>query len=177
MIKKGAGKVVDAAKAINPDDDCWFRPASCLFQKLGFGTYGVCANAGIGLVFGLSGEVCIHTDKNGVFFTATGAPPVDNNEPIDWSDGAWGMGAGVGLKIELSNANDKNSLGGPFSFGDGSLGPVQGGYAWGKDGNNQTVGVVSGGYSLGIPSGGGGVSHTAVSGYLFKWCGWFICKG
>ena len=155
--------------------NCWIRPASCLFEKLGRGTYGVCVNAGAALVFNLSGELCVHTDKEGVFFTATGATPPNNEEPVDWSDGSYGMGAGAGVKIEISNAQDKNSLAGPFSFGEGSLGPVQGGYAWGQGAQGEDVWVGSGGYSVGIPSGSGGVSHTAVSGYLFEWCGWWIC--
>jgi hypothetical protein len=126
-------------------------------------------------VFNLAGEVCVHTDKNGVFFTATGATPPDSREPVDWSVGSYGMGAGAGLKIEVSDARDKNSLAGPFKYGEGSAGPVQGGYAWGQDTQGEHVHVLSGGASVSIPSGSGGISETAVSGYVFQWCGWSIC--
>jgi len=151
--------------------DCVLIGAPCVFQHLDRGTYGFCGNAGAAGGYNLSGEVCVHTDKKGVFFTATGARPPnpDSKGPVDWSNGSYGWGGGVGLKIEVSDAQDKDSLAGPFKYGEGSVGPVQGGYAWGKGKDNENVHMGSGGYSFGIPSVSGGVSNTAVSGYLWEW--------
>jgi RHS repeat-associated protein len=133
------------------------------------GTIGICINGGAALIFNLSGEGCIQADKNGVFWSATGATPPDNREPVDWSQGSYGLAGGLGIKLEVSDAKDKNSLKGKFDFGEGSLGPVQGGYAWGPGQDNEHVHMGYGGYSFGIPGGSGGVSKTAVSGYWFHW--------
>jgi hypothetical protein len=152
-----------------PDcDDWWDFPSCGLIGMLGFGTAGLCLNGQLAIVSNISGEVCIQMDKNGVFFTATGADPM---EPYQ----SWGWGCCVGASVTLSNAHDKHSLDGLFDFGEGNagLGVVgpQASYSTGLDSRLQRVHVVSGGLSFGSPFGGsGGMSNTAVSGYLFSWC-------
>ncbi|MBB5867708.1 hypothetical protein F4553_001087 [Allocatelliglobosispora scoriae] len=87
-----------------------------------------------------------------------------------------GAGAGAGLKLEFSDAVDKDSLGGAFDFMDGSIGPVQGGYAWGNGQYGEHVHLVSAGGGVGITTAATGSSTTYVSGYIFEWCPFRICN-
>jgi hypothetical protein len=150
--------------------------ALCAIQAMGRGTVGLCVNGGAAMVFNLGGEVCANIDKNGFFFSATDAKPVENKHTPDWSDGSYGMGGGGGIRIEVSDAVDKDSLSGPFSFLEASAGPGQAAEAWGKGAHGEDVKVLGVGGSVGIPTVSGGVSHTAVGGYQFHWCGWWICR-
>lgn len=142
---------------------------ACRLKQIGRGTAGLCLNGGGALNFNLGGEVCVQADKNGIFFSATGATPADNHLPADYSDSSFGLGGGVGLKLEISDAKTKDSLAGPFNFGEGSVDVAQGGYSWGKGAEGEDVHMGYGGGSLGVPGGSGGVSKTAVSRYIVDW--------
>ena len=182
---------VTPSTAVAPDPDvkkskpgfgecAWYLTlgmASCLFQQLDFGTLGFCASGQAALVGNLSGEGCIQADKNGVFFTGTWATTPFLGNPMSDKPNSWGAGLGVGASIEASNARDKNDLAGPFSFGQVGWGPAAGSYSWGNTSDGYPVGVVNAGGGLGLPvSGSGGTSNTAVSGYLFNWCGMGMCN-
>jgi len=144
---------------------------ACTFQFLGGGTAGVCLNGmiGFGMVMGISGEVCLQTDQNGIFGTASYSVPWDRN----YSN--YAVGSGLGVVVQGSDARTKNDLADQFSFLNGGIGYVQGGYAWGNssvDGRPVHVGELG----LSAPtisspgSGAAGHSNTLVSGYWYNYC-------
>jgi len=149
-------------------------PAACLFQHLGYGTAGVCANYGGGLGVFRSFDGCIALDKNGVFLTGNrlGGQTPRENEYLD----GWGVGLGAGVAFQVSNGTEKDSLRDKFKAAQGG-GSTQVGAAWGPDYAGRDTVVVDAGPSIGLPAGGaGGESYTAVSGYVFEWCGLGICN-
>ena len=142
------------------------------------GTVGICVNGGLATGVGYGGEACINMDRNGVFGSATDAKPTTKYSEDGAQNDNYGLTAGIGAKVEYSDAYNKNSLAGPFAFGEGGIWYLQGGYAWGDGAQpGERVHVISGGGTVGSPAGGtGGHSNTVVSGYLFEWCGWWICN-
>jgi hypothetical protein len=72
--------------------------------------------------------------------------------------------------VTFSDARDKNGLGGDFRYGAASAGDVGGSYSWGHYKGAHVDQVSFGVAGAGI-GGAGGHSNTAVSGYLFNWCG------
>ncbi|WP_327002707.1 hypothetical protein OHA72_47655 [Dactylosporangium sp. NBC_01737] len=153
-------KMVAAAGTVRGEGDPLLP--GVLPAKPAAGIWGICGNAGMGAVFNLGGEVCVMKDNEGLFIARSGAKPADLTKP---GDGSYGFGWGAGLKVEWSDAEDKDQLAGPFKYGEGNIGPVQGGYA--TDGK---VSVTSLGWAaLGAPIGvNGGTSRTHVHDYFWK---------
>ena len=75
---------------------------ACRLKQIGRGTAGLCLNGGGALIFNLGGEVCVQADKNGIFFSATGATPGDNHLPADYSDSSFGLGGTVPRTVFLA---------------------------------------------------------------------------
>lgn len=168
-------KVIAPGTDYLPPAFCQRFPFLCLPQHLGFGTIGLCFNAGAFFYGGGGGEVCIQTDKNGVFFTATGAQSF-------YSHKALGAGGGMGLTVQISDATEKDSLKNYFKYKAVGVPFVQGAYTWGHDDTyNKDVHVIDGGTGINVGpatpmSVSGGENITAVSGYVWDWCGDIICN-
>jgi RHS repeat-associated protein len=132
------------------------------------GTAGICVNGAWGFAMAGSVEYCVHQDSNGLFWTkTTGAPRGDNDPHANGWDRVthsfWGLTLGGGVKLEASNAIDRNSLKGPFYSVDGSVAVFQAGDAWGSDANGRFVNVVSIGGAGGLPYGAtAGTTYTEV---------------
>ncbi|MEN3360478.1 MAG: hypothetical protein V7637_4460 [Mycobacteriales bacterium] len=128
------------------------------------GTGAVCFNFGVGAFWQAGAAYCLGVDqhkdkhghlKNGLFGEVTDVTP---------RGGKGGLGFGLGVTLQGSNAKDKDGLAGPFGYGSGSIGPVQGGVAAGGG-----VEVVELGVSAGPSSGQGGTSNTTVTDYWAEW--------
>jgi RHS repeat-associated protein len=133
----------------------------CLFRTLDRGTTGVCLGGNLAIVANFGGSGCVQADKNGVFFTWT------EMDPMRAGEGSFGMGVGVGLTAQVSNARNKDGLADGFSYGEVAAGPVQIGGATGTyQGERVIVGELGGGPGVGVH---GGTSTTYVSRYLFRW--------
>ncbi|SNY48080.1 RHS repeat domain-containing protein [Paractinoplanes atraurantiacus] len=139
------------------------------------GTIGICGSIGGATVFNLSGSACLQIDHKGAFITATGATPPDNEGPIDWKKGSYGMGGGGSLGIQVTDAKTKDSLTGEFKYGSVSGGPVDVEYSWGKGADGEDVHSTYAGWSVGAPGATGGKSSTWVSGYGPPWAKAALC--
>ncbi|MEN3358654.1 MAG: hypothetical protein V7637_2636 [Mycobacteriales bacterium] len=132
------------------------------------GTDGYCIGAGFSAVVTQSWDFCVVADNNGVAIERTHSVGL----------GAF-PSAGVHFDRQKSDAQRARDLAGPFAYGGGNVGPVDGSYSWGPS-DDGPVHVyqygVSGGPSSADVSGSGGTSTTKVSGYLpgSSWWGWWI---
>jgi RHS repeat-associated protein len=119
-----------------------------------------CFNAGVVDGVAAGGSVCVGFDDNtwGVF--ATRSFGGGSLTPIP---------GGMSLGIQMSDGYLEDQVG-DFNFGQGTLGPLDVGGAWGSGASGQPV--HTGSLGLGTPgiSGSGGTSHT----YVWRCCEWKV---
>lgn len=144
----------------------------CALRYLGYGTFGLCLDAGAAMISNIAGSGCVVGDKNGLFFTFTETHPGAAGDPR----ASWGWGLGAGASLQVSDATTKNSLADGARFGSGTVV-----YSYtlstttDKEGKDVHIHNFAGEAPLPLGGSGGG-SYTYVSGYMFEGCGWWICN-
>jgi RHS repeat-associated protein len=128
-----------------------------LTDPTGLWTFGICIGGSAGAGIGGFVQGCVVVGNSGGGQWSSGVTGTIGG------GGYAGVGAGITVEGQFSNANSVDDLKGPFGYlGAGVVLPTGGGFV-GTDSRNRGVGGVQGGLSFG-PGGGifGGLSFTAV---------------